>query len=292
VWVDDVEMDEDGLADMLLDENATAAMPRPGTSLNRPMTGAAGGGISAGERRARPSAPARPPPFRLLPLGRAHASHPHGPARVPRARRRTGMRPTTQSGRPLTGFARPGTGLLRPGTQAANGRGASSAGLAAAMAAGRPGTSTARPMTSFGRLVRLGTASLAASGAAGGAGGGPFIDVERLDLRRYAAKPALARALFEYILYVEHSVKRALELAALATAAASFGDWWWKERLGKCYFKLGALAARGGVGGEGGAGSVGARAGRGGGGSLWWRGERRCARALADWAWGEAAIVE
>jgi hypothetical protein len=45
--------------------------------------------------------------------------------------------------------------------------------------------------------VRLGTASLAAAGP-----GGPFIAAERLDLRKYAARPHLARVLCDYILYV------------------------------------------------------------------------------------------
>jgi tetratricopeptide repeat protein 8 len=30
-----------------------------------------------------------------------------------------------------------------------------------------------------------------------------------------------------------------LELAAEATRVAEFKDWWWKARLGKCYYKLG-----------------------------------------------------
>lgn len=47
------------------------------------------------------------------------------------------------------------------------------------------------------RFVRLGTASLAAAGP-----GGPFIACERLDLRKYAARPNLARVLCDYILYV------------------------------------------------------------------------------------------
>ena len=99
------------------------------------------------------------------------------------------------------------------------------------MAGARPGTS--RPTTALGRLVRLGTASMLSEA------GGPFINVDRLDLRKYAARPALAKALFEYILYHDHNPKKALELAALATVQANYDDWWWKERLGKCYFMLG-----------------------------------------------------
>ena len=32
---------------------------------------------------------------------------------------------------------------------------------------------------------------------------------------------------------------QALELASLATVSANYEDWWWKERLGKCYYMLG-----------------------------------------------------
>ena len=141
-WVDDTDFEEEGVADVLLDENATASLPRPGTSLNRPMTQANVG--------------------------------------VPGQ----GMRPVSASGRPLSGFARPGTGSARPD---------SGAGLAGAMAGARPGTS--RPVTALGRLVRLGTASMLSES------GGPFIRVDRLDLKKYASRPELAKVLFDYILY-------------------------------------------------------------------------------------------
>jgi len=87
----------------------------------------------------------------------------------------------------------------------------------------------------MGRAVRVGTASLAS------APGGAFVDSARLDLRKYAEKPALAKALAMYLLHVEHNPKRALELAALATEAASFSDWWWKAVLGFSYYSLGMM---------------------------------------------------
>ena len=180
-WVDDTDFEEEGAADVLLDENATASLPRPGTSLSRPMT-----------QSGAPGAPG------------------------------AGMRPVSASGRPLSGFARPGTGSARPGT---------GAGVEGALAGARPGTS--RPVTALGRLVRLGTASMLSES------GGPFINVDRLDLRKYSTRPALAKALFDYILYHEHNPRKALELASLATKSANFEDWWWKERLGKCYYMLG-----------------------------------------------------
>ena len=34
------------------------------------------------------------------------------------------------------------------------------------------------------------------------------------------------------------SMFQALELAAQATEAGQFKDWWWKVQLGKCYYRL------------------------------------------------------
>eukprot|EP00959_Pyramimonas_sp_CCMP1952_P354328 7422929-Pyramimonas_sp.AAC.1 len=44
-WIDDTEIEEEGVAEMLLDDNAIAQAPRPGTSLSRPMTGAQNTGM-------------------------------------------------------------------------------------------------------------------------------------------------------------------------------------------------------------------------------------------------------
>lgn len=145
-YVDDLDFEDEGAAEVLLDENATATLPRPGTSLNRPKT--------------QSNAPGQPG---------------------------MGMRPVSASGRPLSGFARPGTGSARPDSKA---------GLSGALAGNKPGTS--RPMTALGRLVRLGTASMVQDA------GGPFINADRLDLRKYAQRPALSRALLDYLLY-EHA---------------------------------------------------------------------------------------
>ena len=174
------------MADLLLDENATAQTPRPGTSLARPGTSRSG-----------PDA---------------------------------GVRPTTRGGRPVTGFARPGTGTGRPGTKS---KGGGDVSVESALRGGRPGTS--RPVTSGGRAVRVGTASMLA------APGGPFVDLEKLDLRKYASRPALARALCDYMLYHDRNPRLAAELCSLATVRAQFKDWWWKERLGKSYYQLGLL---------------------------------------------------
>ncbi|OQR90039.1 sporangia induced TRP protein [Achlya hypogyna] len=181
-YIDDSEMEEEGAADLLLDDNALASMPRPGTSLARPMTRA---NSSSGDQS---------------------------------------FRPMSASGRPLSGFARPGTGS-RPGTGMS---------LDQAMQGARPGTS--RPPTSLGRQVRLGTASMQNQGDMG-----VFINPDRLDMKRYAARAPIAKVLVDYLLYHDHNPKKALELAAEATVAADYKDWWWKARLGKCYYQLGLL---------------------------------------------------
>ncbi|EMP39405.1 Tetratricopeptide repeat protein 8 [Chelonia mydas] len=112
----------------------------------------------------------------------------------------------TQSGRPVTGFVRPSTQSGRPGTME--------------QAIRTPRTAhTARPITSAsGRCVRLGTASMLTNPE------GPFINLSRLNLAKYAQKPKLAKA---------------LDLAALATEHAQYKDWWWKVQIGKCYYRLG-----------------------------------------------------
>ena len=37
--------------------------------------------------------------------------------------------------------------------------------------------------------------------------GGPFINLARLDMTKYAAKPTLAKALFEYVFHHENDVR-------------------------------------------------------------------------------------
>jgi tetratricopeptide repeat protein 8 len=166
------------MADLLLDENTVASVPRPGTSLQRPTTSSSGPNLA--------------------------------------------LRPVTRGGRPITGFMRPGS--ARPTS--------SSGSIEAAIRSqtGRVGTS--RPVTSAGRFLRLGTASLLGQGD-------QFIVSEKLDMKKQASRPSIAKALCDYLIYVEHNPKRALELCAEATVQTEYKDWWWKARLGKCYFQLG-----------------------------------------------------
>ncbi|XP_041947263.1 tetratricopeptide repeat protein 8 isoform X1 [Alosa sapidissima] len=178
VYIDEVDVDHEGIAEMMLDESSIAQVARPGTSLRLP-------GTSQGV----------------------------GPSPA--------VRPMTQSGRPITGFVRPSTQSGRPGTME--------------QAIKTPRTAhTARPVTSSsGRFVRLGTASMLTNLD------GPFINLSRLNLTKYAQKPNMSKTLFEYIFHHENDVKNALDFAALATEHAQFKDWWWKVQLGKCYYRLG-----------------------------------------------------
>lgn len=113
-----------------------------------------------------------------------------------------GVRPVSQSGRPVTGFARPSSS--RPMSGSNNVRDA----LQSSRRSG-----TARPMTTLGREMRLGTASLSSSAT------GSMIDVEKLNVAKYATRTGMAMVLVDYLLYVEHNTRKALELCAEATKA-------------------------------------------------------------------------
>ncbi|XP_064464016.1 tetratricopeptide repeat protein 8-like isoform X1 [Ornithodoros turicata] len=176
VYVDDLDVDEEGLAESLLDDQAVARVARPGTSLRTPAQ---------------------------------NISH--------------ALRPVTRSGRPVTG-------VVRPDTQGGGGPGLERAIRTARSAA------TARPATSASaRKTRLSTA------VALGQPGGQFINLARLNVSKYAGRPAIAKPLFQYLYYHENDTRLALDLAAQATQACDYKDWWWKLQLGKCYFRLGML---------------------------------------------------
>ncbi|XP_014238958.2 tetratricopeptide repeat protein 8 [Trichogramma pretiosum] len=177
VYVDDIEAEEQGLAETLLDNDTIASMPRPGTSLRQPGT--------------------------ALP-GQA-------------------MRPRTQTGRPVTGVLRPATQSAIDGSQS----------LEQVLRTPRTGAA-GRPITASGaRSIRLGTASMLTEP------GGPFIQLSRLNVSKYASQPSIAKALFEYIYHHENDPRYALDLAVQATQVCQYKDWWWKLQLGKCYYMLG-----------------------------------------------------
>ena len=58
----------------------------------------------------------------------------------------------------------------------------------------------------------------------------------RPDARLTHARTSWSRC-FAYT--VRDATGKALELAAESTALNDFKDWWWKARLGKCYYMLG-----------------------------------------------------
>ncbi|XP_014291097.1 tetratricopeptide repeat protein 8 isoform X1 [Halyomorpha halys] len=176
VMVDDIEAEEEGIADSLLDTETIAQAARPGTSL-----------------RTAPAATA------------------------------AGLRPRASTGRAVSG-------MVRPATQ-------SGLGTSLENALKTPRTArSARPVTTHAaRTLRLGTASMMTQPD------GPFIQVSRLNMSKYASLEGIAKPLFLYIFYHENDVRNALDLAVEATKAAQFKDWWWKVALGKCYALLGLV---------------------------------------------------
>ncbi|KAI6220994.1 hypothetical protein M3Y99_01569800 [Aphelenchoides fujianensis] len=160
VFVDELENDEAGLADAYMDDHAIVTGARPGTSLNRPVTDAAG-----------PS-----------------------PA----------VRPRTQSGRPLSGMLRPES-RLKTGSMEQMLR-----------------TSRTSPHRSPDFVDQ-------------------FLNLSRLNVDKYAADLTVNRQLFEYVFLHEGDMKAAHQIAATATKAADFEDWYWKNALGKTYYRLGML---------------------------------------------------
>ena len=143
-----------------------------------------------------------------------------GSSSVPR-RGGKSVRPIDASGRPMSGFIRPNTASKRGDLQSMLNGG------------NRVGTQS-RPVTALGRQVRLGTASLLRSSDSN-----VFVDVERLDLSRYANRPELGKVLCDYLLFHDQNPKKAAELCSEATRVNEFKDWWWKARLGKAYYRLG-----------------------------------------------------
>ena len=96
------------------------------------------------------------------------------------------------------------SGVSRPGSSAGGRPNTMSAALSTPRTA-----RTARPVSSAsGRFVRLGTASMLSQAD------GPFINMARLNIGKYASRPNIAKALFEYILYHENRVREAMDLAA------------------------------------------------------------------------------
>ncbi|CAF0906041.1 unnamed protein product [Adineta ricciae] len=148
--------------------------------------------------------------------------------RQPTANPNSGINGPSPAMRPMTMTGRPITGMLRLNTQSTQGGKSVEHVLKTARTA-----ATARPVTTAtGRFVRLGTASMLSTPD------GPFIQVGRLNLPKYAQNQALARSLFEHLFHHANDVRTAQQLAIHANEYAQNKDWWWLVQIGKCYHRL------------------------------------------------------
>ena len=57
---------------------------------------------------------------------------------------------------------------------------------------------------------------------------------DKLNPKTIAKKQYLAKAICDYLIYVESNFRRALDIASEATITSNYEDWWWKARIGKC----------------------------------------------------------
>uniref|UniRef100_A0AC35FMZ3 Tetratricopeptide repeat protein 8 n=1 Tax=Panagrolaimus sp. PS1159 TaxID=55785 RepID=A0AC35FMZ3_9BILA len=132
------------------------------------------------------------------------------------------VRPRSSTGRPISGMARPET-RLKTGT------------MEQALRTSRTSRTARAVSSSTARQVRLGTASMIAQQD------GPFVNLGRLNVDKYATDPQINRYLFEYIFMHEGDMRLAHQIAAAATKKSEYKDWYWKNALGKCYYRLGML---------------------------------------------------
>lgn len=64
---------------------------------------------------------------------------------------------------------------------------------------------------------------------------------DKLNAKNVAKKRHIAKAVVDYLIYVESNFRRALDIASEATHNTNYEDWWWKSRIGKCQFKMGMI---------------------------------------------------
>lgn len=84
----------------------------------------------------------------------------------------------------------------------------------------------------LGRSVRLGTTSMLNNQNE------EFVNLNRLNLSKYAQLAHLNKPLYEYMIYLGNDIRLALNFAAQCTEQAKFKSWWWKKELGRCYLKM------------------------------------------------------
>lgn len=64
--------------------------------------------------------------------------------------------------------------------------------------------------------------------------GDQFIDATKIIAKDIIKKKHIAKAVVDYLIYVESNFRRALDISAEGIQATNYEDWWWKARVGKC----------------------------------------------------------
>ncbi|KAK3537770.1 hypothetical protein QTP70_017844 [Hemibagrus guttatus] len=201
VYIDEVDVDQEGIAEIMLDESAIAQVARPGTSLRLPGTIQGGG----------PTPAVRP----VTQSGRPITGF---------------VRPSTQSGRPGTmeqAIRTPRTANTARPVTSASGRFVRLGTVVTCCFINLSGFYVNTSGWTIYKLVQVKFGKVCTETK--------FIQ----GISATNHKSLMDMTLFEYIFHHENDVKNALDLAALATEHAQFKDWWWKVQLGKCYYRLG-----------------------------------------------------
>ncbi|KAH0786816.1 tetratricopeptide repeat protein 8 [Histomonas meleagridis] len=82
--------------------------------------------------------------------------------------------------------------------------------------------------SSTSHFSRLATASLSFNG--------DEPDVTSINVIQISKHPFLSRILMDYLLYRLRDPIRSISIASECTKANLYEDWWWKQRLGRCYY--------------------------------------------------------
>ncbi|XP_011715592.1 tetratricopeptide repeat protein 8 isoform X8 [Macaca nemestrina] len=204
VYIDEIDVDQEGIAEMMLDENAIAQVPRPGTSLKLPGTNQTGG----------PSQAVRP----VTQAGRPITGF---------------LRPSTQSGRPGTmeqAIRTPRTAYTARPITSSSGRFVRLGTASMLTSPDGPFINLSRlNLTKYSQKPKLAKALF------------EYIFHHENDVKTiHLEDVVLHLGIYPFLLRNKnHIEKNALDLAALSTEHSQYKDWWWKVQIGKCYYRLG-----------------------------------------------------
>lgn len=67
------------------------------------------------------------------------------------------------------------------------------------------------------------------------------MDATKIVAKDIIKKRHIAKAVVDYLIYVESNYRRALDIASEGIYITNYEDWWWKARVGKCQFKMGMI---------------------------------------------------